>query len=389
LAARKGDYLLALQLEENHETSLKIAEVITEARHAAYSLELGRTNEALLHLTHSRQISKGTIWRSMDCFCECVETEVYLRAGDEAKSTTALIAMLSEAKVPRKAAMLTWIDPWLPRQFAVALEKGIEVETVHKLIRRFNVPADSPTNDAWPWPIKIRAFGELLIQIDDEFLVNKGKAQHKLLDLLRVIIALGAQQVSVDEICEWLWPDADGDVAAGNLRTSLHRLRKLLKHDDAIIVYDNKVSLNERLCWLDTRAFEHLTSERDDELATQHLEKAVRLYRGHLFEKESHAWVLPMRDRLRMRFQRAVLSLTKVYETNGNADKAETIYHHCLELDSSAEIVYRQLMLHLKARGRHAEALDVYRRCEVALINSLATKPSPETRSVFESLRDN
>ena len=69
----------------------------------------------------------------------------------------------------------------------------IEVETVRQLIRRFNIPADSPTNDAWPWPIKIRAFGELLIQIDDESLVSKGKAQHKLLDLLRVIIALGAQ----------------------------------------------------------------------------------------------------------------------------------------------------------------------------------------------------
>ena len=59
-----------------------------------------------------------------------------------------------------------------------------------------------------------------------------------------------------------------------------------------------------------------------------------------------------------------------------------------MERDGSAEMIYRQLMLHLKTRGRHAEALDVYRRCEATLLNSLATKPSPETRLVFESLRD-
>ena len=73
---------------------------------------------------------------------------------------------------------------------------------------------------------------------------------------------------------------------------------------------------------------------------------------------------------------------------NGNADKAEALYHQCLERDGSAEMIYRQLMLHLKTRGRHAEALDVYRRCEATLLNSLATRPSPETRLVYESLRD-
>ncbi len=73
---------------------------------------------------------------------------------------------------------------------------------------------------------------------------------------------------------------------------------------------------------------------------------------------------------------------------NGNAEKAEALYHQCLERDGSAEMIYRQLMLHLKTRGRHAEALNVYRRYEATLLNSLATRPSPETRLVFESLRD-
>ena len=64
------------------------------------------------------------------------------------------------------------------------------------------------------------------------------------------------------------------------------------------------------------------------------------------------------------------------------------LYHQSMERDGSAEMIYRQLMLHVKTRGRHAEARDVYRRCETALLNNLATRPSPETRLVFESLRE-
>lgn len=294
---------------------------------------------------------------------------------------------LRHACNPLKAAYVVWASACLPRLLGLAFVQGVEVDTARGLVCRFNVRADS-LSDAWRWPIKIRAFGELQIEIDADLFISKGKAQHKLLDLLRVIIALGAQQVSVDEISEWLWPDADGDVAAGNLRTSLHRLRKLLKRDDSIIVYNNRISLNDKICWLDVRAFESLTLEASNNPSPEALERASQLYRGHLFEKDSHAWVLPLRDRLRGRFQRAVLNVTKAWEMNGNAEKAEALYHQCLERDSSAEMIYRQLMLHLKARGRHAEALDVYRRCETALRSSLAARPSPETRSVYESLRN-
>ena len=388
VAYKRGDFVEALRVTEGLHTSQIISEVINEVRYASYLIEAERYADALQAVARSRAMAKGTIWRMMDALACCVEAEVHLRMGQSAEALAALHAMLNEARNPRKAALLTWVEHWLPRQFAVAAEENIEDETVHQLIRRFKIPADSPTNKTWPWPIKIRALGELQIELDSIPFSGKGKAQHKLLDLLRVMIALGAQQVSEDEICEWLWPDADGDVAAGNLRTSLHRLRKLLKHDDAITVHDNRVSLNDKFCWLDTQAFEHLTAESNEALAAEKFEKAIRLYNGHLFEKESHAWVLPLRDRLRGRFQRSVLNLTKVWETNGNAEKAEALYYQCLERDGSAEMVYRQLMLHLKARGRHAEALDVYRRCETALLNSLATRPSPETRLLYESLRD-
>ncbi len=368
------------------ETHMQILEILL-ARAALLTIEC-RLDEACVALAIASKTLPTTPIRLCDALAQLVQADISLARGNKNAAFESLKSALQHACNPLKAAFLCWSHASLPHLLGLAFEQGIEVDSARGLVRRFNVPADSPSNELWPWPIKIWALGDLRIEIDGDAFLSKGKAQHKLLELLRVIISLGAQRVSVDDIGEWLWPDADGDVAAGNLRTSLHRLRKLLKHDDAIIVHDNKVSLNDKLCWLDIRAFEHLTLESNDGLTPELLEKAVRLYRAHLFEKESHAWVLPLRDRLRMRFRRAALNLTKAWEMNGNADKAEALYHQCLERDGSAEMIYRQLMLHLKTRGRHAEALDVYRRCEATLLNSLAARPSSETRLVYESLRD-
>jgi LuxR family maltose regulon positive regulatory protein len=69
--------------------------------------------------------------------------------------------------------------------------------------------------------------------------------------LKRRAIAGGARQVGSETLAEWLWPDADGDTAAASFKVSLHRLRKLLGRDDAVLLHDGKVSLNERMCWLD------------------------------------------------------------------------------------------------------------------------------------------
>lgn len=282
------------------ETLMQILEILL-ARAALLTIEC-RLDEACVALATASKALATTPICLFDALTQLVQADISLARGNKNAAFESLKSALQHACNPLKAAFLCWSHANLPHLLGLAFEQGIEVDSARGLVRRFNVPADSPSNQLWPWPIKIWALGDLRIEIDGDAFLSKGKAQHKLLELLRVIISLGAQQVSVDDICEWLWPDGDGDVAAGNLRTSLHRLRKLLKHDDAIIVHDNKVSVNDRLCWLDMRAFEHLTLESNDDLVPVLLEKAVRLNRAHLFEKESHAWVLPLRDRLRMRF---------------------------------------------------------------------------------------
>ena len=71
------------------------------------------------------------------------------------------------------------------------------------------------------------------------------KAPKRLLDLLRLITALGARHVDAARAAATLWPDADGDEARDALKTMLHRTRQLLGAD-LLVVRDGHICLMTR-----------------------------------------------------------------------------------------------------------------------------------------------
>jgi LuxR family maltose regulon positive regulatory protein len=50
----------------------------------------------------------------------------------------------------------------------------------------------------------------------------------------------------------------DGDAGEQALRTTLHRLRKLLRHEQVIILEDKHLSLDFGYVWTDCGAFSHI-----------------------------------------------------------------------------------------------------------------------------------
>ena len=101
-----------------------------------------------------------------------------------------------------------------------------------------------------------------------------------------------------DHITEALWSDAEGDAAEQVLHTTLHRLRKILQHDDAVRLEDRHISLELRYIWVDCLAFDRAAHHpgMNDRSALQH---ALSLYRGHFLTGEPSAWALVFRERLR------------------------------------------------------------------------------------------
>ena len=165
---------------------------------------------------------------------------------------------------------------------AEALAGGIEVEYARELIRRLRLapPPSAALRDSWCWPLRIHALGRFELLIDDRPLASNGKAQKKTLELLKALVALGARDVDAGTFADALWPDADGDAARSALDMALHRLRKLLGRDDAVLMRDGKASLNADVCWLDVWAFESGLEQGDAGRALEALSRLAAQQRA-------------------------------------------------------------------------------------------------------------
>src|SRR5207248_2372135 len=110
--------------------------------------------------------------------------------------------------------------------FALALSHGIETDFVGKLIRERRLAAPSPDNPQWPWPVAVQTLGAFRILREGVPVESKGKAQKKPLELLKALIAHGADNVDAAMLTTQLWPDAEGDAARTSLDSTVYRLRK-------------------------------------------------------------------------------------------------------------------------------------------------------------------
>jgi hypothetical protein len=77
------------------------------------------------------------------------------------------------------------------------------------------------------------------------------KPPHRLLELLKALVAFGSDGVEQAELADTLWPQAEGDRARNALIVNLSRLRTLLGRDDTVLLHDGRVVLNRHCCWID------------------------------------------------------------------------------------------------------------------------------------------
>ncbi len=325
-----------------------------------------------------------------------LETGFALAQADAPK----ILTTLSDALRYGKTNLLRIIDFWAPSDIsalcAAALEHGIEVDYVKDLIRVHNLtPHPSFVRfEHWPWKIKVATLGGFTLMVDGQAQKVSGKAQKKPLELLKAVIAHGAGGVGIQMISDVLWPDADGDMAKRSFATTLHRLRRLLGSDSAVILGEGKVSLNGSLFWVDVWAFDWFLKQAGSELGDedlvvvkQGLQKPIELYKGAFLGGDAEEeWIFSARQRYRSKYFRVVTRLGRVYEKSNQIERAVECFQKGIEVDPLAEELYQELMLCLQRSGRRVEAVGVYESCKQAFSSIAGLDPSEKTQSIYQSL---
>jgi LuxR family maltose regulon positive regulatory protein len=285
------------------------------------------------------------------------------------------------------------------RLCTLALQVGIELEYVQDLIRKRGLLPDlsAPVPHRWPYPVKVYALGDFALVVDDQPVTFRRKAQRKPLELLKILIAWGGRNIEQARIADVLWPDADGDAAQRSLATTLHRLRRLLSHEQAVYLRDGRLSLDERYCRVDAWSLERqmeqvLTRVRESsETATPvHLASLTNAilcaYRGPFLGQDPESWTLQARNRLRDRYLKCLDEVGAYWEARGDWTAARTCYERSLDVEPTWEGGYRGLMRCHAGMGQTDDVERVYHRCMQALApRSLV--PSPETERALSAAR--
>lgn len=281
---------------------------------------------------------------------------------------------------------------------ANALRSNIEPEFFNKLIKRNNLELSPGIGQARSLSsVKIFSMGRFATTMNDVPLAGKGNSQRKPLELLQVIVALGGRDVCIQRICDCIWPEVEGDAAYQNFTVTLFRLRKLIS-SNSIILQDRRITLDSSQCWVDVWELERLLG-RLEGLGThlslpyseisENMKRILELYSGpFLGEGEVQSWAISLRERLRSRFIRILMLVGRAYEQMDNCDEAIGIFQKAIELDPLAEEFHQRLISCLAEKGRYAEAISAYQRCEQTLASVLRVTPAQETMAMYKKLQE-
>ena len=274
---------------------------------------------------------------------------------------------------------------------AFALREKIEVPHVRGIVRRQRLAPPDCLIPEWPWPIAVRTLGKLEIWLDGDLVKASGKAPQRPLMLLKALLCGGESGKSQAALADQLWPEAESARSAVNV--TIHRLRKLLGTDAAIVVASGTVALNRKLVWTDIsdlckvcNRVENLPAETAAAEVLRLVNALLDLYRGPFCEGEESSWLIAARDRWRNHFLAAVAALGKRLEAYGAWTDAIRLYLHALDNEPLAEAIHRGLMRCAHARNDSAAAYSAYRRCRDTLSIVLGRKPSPETEKLAIAL---
>jgi len=202
--------------------------------------------------------------------------------------------------------------------------------------------------------------------------------------LLKAIIVFGGSAVSVDQLIDILWPEADGDRALNNLKVALSRLRRVVCLADErpppwLTVRNGRVSFDPAYCTIDALLFqEGVLKCLQKTSGSDRLMRFLDIYKADfLINDVNDIWIINFRRELKDLFVRGAVELARRCLKSDRAELALPYLNCAAERDPLNEAVYAFLMRSFLNIGYPANALQVFDRARRVLKDALDIEPGP------------
>jgi DNA-binding SARP family transcriptional activator/TolB-like protein len=194
--------------------------------------------------------------------------------------------------------------------------------------------------------------------------------------------------LSRDRLTAMFWPESDNTRSRRSLNQLLYALRQNLGADIIEKRGEDQLRINRGLLGTDVLDFLELLDRGE-------LAAALAVYRGDLLDgffiarvPEFERWVDTWRTELRQKAAAASWQLADQFRAAGDGIEAAAYARRAAAFSPYDEAALQRLLQFLDAVGQRATAMQDYRAFEARMKSELEVEPSPETRSIVESIRE-
>jgi DNA-binding SARP family transcriptional activator len=253
--------------------------------------------------------------------------------------------------------------------------------------------------DSNPIWLTVYCLGEFRVYQDDKLLSDWPSGRGK--GIFKYMIAHHGRHIAKDILMDIFWRNSSPESARNNLNVAVFGLRKALKADrpdfNHIIFKDEHYMFNPAMkIWVDSEEFmQHYETghifQRKGALseAIKEYEIAEDLYQGEFLEEDLYEdWPMLHRDALRESYINILDELIRYYFNEKKYPVCIRICQKLLMKDNWREDCHRRLMRCYYRLGQRNLALRQYDLCVQALERELEVRPSHETLTLYQKIRN-
>ncbi len=245
--------------------------------------------------------------------------------------------------------------------------------------------------------LRVQTLGAFQVWRGADPISTNGWRREKSRQLFQILLTYRHTSLDRDQICEFLWPEADPATAQRNFKVTLNALYQVLEPErepgiDSAYILREGSSYGLRLdadLAIDAEQFSQRVRQamRAAKEEVDDLQQALQPYQGeYLPDTLYEPWAAEERERLATLFLEAADQLVERLLKHGRYPEALDLAQRILVQDNCWERAYRSLMLAYDALGDRGQVARTYQRCVQTLRDELDVSPTQETEKLYQSL---